>query len=58
MPNERLIRILSRLAADDGAGEATRRFAVCAEVTNMTGAGIMLLSGDEPQGFRVHDERM
>ena len=50
MPDDRVIRILSRLAADDGNGEATRLCAVCAEVTMMTGAGIMLLSGDIPQG--------
>jgi GAF domain-containing protein len=50
MPDNRLIRILSRLATDDGTGEATRLCAVCAEVTLMSGAGIMLLSGDEPKG--------
>ena len=50
MPDDRLIRILSRLAADEDAGEATRLCAVCAEITAMSGAGIMLLSGDQPQG--------
>ncbi len=50
MPGDRLIRILKRLAADDGAGAATRLCAVCAEVTQMSGAGIMLLSGNLPQG--------
>ena len=50
MPDDRLIRILARLAADDGTGEAARLCAVCAEITRMTGAGIMLLSGDVPQG--------
>src|SRR3954452_1513571 len=50
MPADRLLRILSRLAHDDGTGEATRLCAVCAEITDMTGAGIMLLSGDVPQG--------
>ena len=56
MPDDRLIRILSRLANDEDAGEATRLCAVCAEITAMSGAGIMLLSGDQPQRLRVHDE--
>ena len=50
MPDDRLIRVLSRLAADDGTGEAARLCVVCAEITRMSGAGIMLLAGDEPQG--------
>lgn len=51
MPDARLIRILTRLAADDGtAGGATRLCVVCAEVTEMTGAGIMLLADGQPQG--------
>ena len=50
MPADRLLRILVRLAQDDETGEATRLCAVGAEVTDMTGAGIMLLTGDVPQG--------
>lgn len=50
MPADRLLRILSRLAHDDGTGEAVRLCAVSADATHMTGAGIMLLSGDTPQG--------
>lgn len=50
VPDDRLIRILARLAADDGQGEAVRLCAVCAEVTAVSGAGIMLLAGDLPQG--------
>lgn len=50
MPADRLLRILARLAAGDGSGEATRLCAVCADVTEVTGAGIMLLSGAAPQG--------
>ena len=50
MPADRLLRILSRLARDDGTGEALRLCMVCAEITEMSGAGIMLLSGDVPQG--------
>jgi hypothetical protein len=50
MPADRLLRILARLAVDDGSGEAAQLCVVCAEITEMTGAGIMLLSGDQPQG--------
>jgi hypothetical protein len=51
---ERRVRILARLVDDGGAGapkrETTRLCAVSAEVTGMTGAGIMLMSGDVPRG--------
>lgn len=50
MPDDRLIRILSRLAIDDGSREAARLCTVCAEVTGMSGAGIMLLAADQPLG--------
>ena len=50
MPDDRLLRILTRLAADDGTGATTRLCAVCAEITEMSGAGIMLLADDRPQG--------
>ena len=50
MPDARLIRILSRLAEDDGTGEAVRLCQVCADITSMSGAGIMLLADDQPQG--------
>ena len=50
MPADRLLRILTRLAADDGSGATTRLCAVCAEITEMSGAGIMLLAGDRPRG--------
>jgi hypothetical protein len=50
MAGDRLFRILGRLAARDDDGEAARLCAVCAEVTQMSGAGIMLLSGDVPRG--------
>ncbi len=48
---ERRLRILGRLV---GAGapelETKRLCEVCAEVTGMSGAGIMLMSGDVPRG--------
>lgn len=48
---DRRLRILSRLV-DSGAPELeTKRLCeVCAEVTGMSGAGIMLMSGDVPRG--------
>lgn len=49
MAAARLLRILERLEAGSGAGPA-RLCDVCAEVTAMTGAGIMLMSGDVPRG--------
>jgi hypothetical protein len=45
---ERRLRILSRLAAGEAGTE--RLCEVCAEVTAMSGAGIMLMSGDVPHG--------
>jgi GAF domain len=50
VPADRLLRILTRLAADDGSGATTRLCAVCAEITEMSGAGIMLLADDRPRG--------
>jgi GAF domain-containing protein len=48
---QRRLRILARLVDDRAPELETRRLCeVCAEVTGMTGAGIMLMSGDTPQG--------
>jgi len=49
--SERRLRILTRLN-DRSAGdlEAKRLCEVCAEVTGMSGAGIMLMSNDVPRG--------
>jgi hypothetical protein len=50
VPGERLLRILAHLA-EDGADPGTARLCVvCAEVTAMSGAGIMLMAGAEPRG--------
>jgi hypothetical protein len=47
----RLLRILSMLSAGAEAQPGTARLCdVCAEATATTGAGIMLMSGDVPQG--------
>jgi hypothetical protein len=51
MSGERRLRILARLAGNQPAGLETKRLCqVCAEATDMTGAGIMLMAGDVPRG--------
>lgn len=51
MGGERRTRILSRLHGDGSDDLDSKRLChVCADVTCMTGAGIMLMSGDLPQG--------
>jgi len=47
---ERRRRILELVAIKGFTGETRRLCEVCAEVTEMTGAGIMLMSGDVPHG--------
>jgi hypothetical protein len=48
---ERRQGILSKLVGSTGAGLGTKRLCeVCAAVTGMSGAGIMLMSGDVPRG--------
>ena len=48
MPSERLLRILRLLDGGDGSG-AARLCEVAAEVTGMSGAGVMLLADGRPQ---------
>lgn len=49
MADDRRLRILARLG--NGSGLETQRLCkVCAEATDTTGAGIMLMSGDTPRG--------
>src|SRR5487761_1752788 len=51
MAGERRLRILNRLVGKGAPELETRRLCeVCAEVTDMTGAGLMLMSGDAPRG--------
>jgi hypothetical protein len=51
MVGERRARILALLGGSEAPGLETKRLCeVCAEVTGMTGAGIMLMSGDVPRG--------
>ena len=46
MATERRLRILARLVGSGAPEQETKRLCeVCAEVTGMSGAGIMLMSG-------------
>src|SRR3990170_4358701 len=57
MAGARLVRILERLEAGSAAGPA-HLCVVCAEVTAMSGAGIMLMSGDVPRGSVCSSNRV
>ena len=50
MPEDRLLAILSRLSAASDLEPAPRLCQVCADVAETSGAGIMLISKDGPQG--------
>ena len=51
MAGDRLVRILTRLSSGDASEpEAARLCEVCADVAGMSGAGIMLMAGDQHQG--------
>src|SRR5436305_7908051 len=50
MAEERLRRILAELAAGKQVWSAARLCAVCPQITGVSGAGIMLMSDDMPQG--------
>jgi GAF domain-containing protein len=50
VPGDRRLRILAELHGDEGGVESHRICGVSASVTGMTGAGIMLMSGDVPRG--------
>ncbi len=51
MPSERRLRIFNLLVGGGASEPGGKRLCeVCAEVTGMTGAGIMLMSGDVPRG--------
>ncbi len=47
---ERRLELLARIVGPSGELETQRLCAVCAEATGVTGAGIMLMSGDVPRG--------
>ena len=49
MPGERLLRILA-LFGSPAESDSTRLCSVAADVTEMSGAGIMLMTGDVPRG--------
>jgi ANTAR domain len=51
MPDDRLLRVLTRLHASGGGEPLTTRLCVvCAEITAVTGAGVMLIVDHRPQG--------
>ena len=59
MPGARLLRILTRLHDAEGASPAPARLCeVCADVMAMTGAGIMLMSGEVPRGSVCSSDRV
>jgi hypothetical protein len=59
MPGARLLRILTRLHEADGAGPAPARLCeVCADVLAMSGASIMLMSGDVARGSVCSSNRV
>jgi hypothetical protein len=50
MAGDRLQRIFAELSAGGGSPSSARLCEVSAEITGVSGAGIMLMSGDVPQG--------
>jgi GAF domain-containing protein len=50
LASDRLARILAALARPSDVPSTARLCEVCAEVVGVTGAGIMLMSADSPQG--------
>src|SRR6266487_3921010 len=50
MAGDRLLRILAELGAEGNGWSAARLCAVCPQIVGVTGAGVMLISGDVPRG--------
>ncbi len=50
MAGDRLHRILAELASEGGEWPAARLCAVCPRIAGVSGAGVMLMSGDVPRG--------
>ena len=50
MPGDRLRRILAELAAGGDGWSSARLCEVCPGIVGVTGAGVMLMSGDVPRG--------
>jgi hypothetical protein len=50
VPGERLLRIIERLQSSVGPAGSSRLCDVAADVVAVSGAGIMLMSGDVPRG--------
>ncbi|HMG41715.1 MAG TPA: GAF and ANTAR domain-containing protein [Acidimicrobiales bacterium] len=58
MPADRLVRVLARLSSSGADGDAARLCEVSADVAEVSGAGITLLSGDEDQGSVCTSDRV
>ena len=57
MAGERLHRILAELSAGADAWSSARLCGICPQIAGVTGAGVMLMSGDMPRGsLFVSDE--
>jgi hypothetical protein len=50
MPADRLRRIMAALSAGDDGWSSARLCGACPEIVGVSGAGVMLMSGDEPRG--------
>src|ERR1051326_4001687 len=50
MAGDRLQRILAALSAGEDTWSSSRLCGVCPGILGMTGAGVMLMSGDIPRG--------
>ncbi len=50
MPGDRLSRILAELSAQDGGASSVQLCEATREVIGVSGAGVMLMSGDVPSG--------
>lgn len=51
MPRDRLARVLAELPADgDGEWSSMNLCEACTDILDVTGAGVMLMSGDVPRG--------
>jgi hypothetical protein len=50
MPGDRLRRILAEFSAGEDAWSAARLCGICPGFAGLTGAGVMLMSGDIPRG--------
>src|SRR5690348_1972032 len=58
VPEDRVLRILRRLAAEPASPGPVRLCEVCADVTGLSGAGIMLIADDSHRGSLCTTDRV